>query len=120
MICVPTPFHKNGNIPQPNIDHVLSATEGIAPFIKPGDLIILESTSPVGTTEKLTKWISEDRPDLSFPEYSNSINSEVDVAISHCPERVLPGNIIREIEGNDRIIYIVKSGKLEEIKTIFN
>ena len=92
MICVPTPFHKNGNIPQPNIDHVLSATESIAPFIKPGDLIILESTSPVGTTEKIQKTLFDCGANLK------------EIHIAYCPERVLPGKIMTEIVENDRIV----------------
>jgi UDP-N-acetyl-D-mannosaminuronic acid dehydrogenase len=92
MICVPTPFHKNGNIPQPNIDHVLSATESIAPFIKPGDLIILESTSPVGTTEKIQQTLFDCGANLK------------EIHIAYCPERVLPGKIMTEIVENDRIV----------------
>ena len=92
MICVPTPFHKNANIPQPNIDYVLSAAESIAPFIKPGDLIILESTSPVGTTKKIQELLIGQGVNLT------------DVHIAYCPERVLPGKIMTELVENDRIV----------------
>lgn len=92
MICVPTPFYENGNTPEPNIDYVLSATKSIAPFIKSGDLIILESTSPVGTTEKIQQTL------IDF-----GINLK-DVHIAYCPERVLPGKIMTEIVENDRIV----------------
>jgi len=92
MICVPTPFHKNGNIPQPNIDYVLSATRSIASFIKSDDLIILESTSPVGTTEKIQKTLIEEGVNLK------------DVHIAYCPERVLPGKILTELIENERIV----------------
>jgi|TARA_Y100000389_G_scaffold61973_1_gene58009 UDP-N-acetyl-D-mannosaminuronic acid dehydrogenase len=92
IICVPTPFHKNGNIPQPNIDHILLATKSIAPFIKPGDLIILESTSPVGTTVKVKKTLIECGANLE------------EIHIAYCPERVLPGKIMTELIENDRIV----------------
>lgn len=92
MICVPTPFRKNGNIPQPNIDHVLLATKSIVPFIKPGDLIILESTSPVGTTEKIQQTLIDCGANLK------------EIHIAYCPERVLPGKIMAEIIENDRIV----------------
>jgi UDP-N-acetyl-D-mannosaminuronic acid dehydrogenase len=100
IICVPTPFHKNSDIPQPNIDHVLLATKSIAPIIKPGDLIILESTSPVGTTEIIKKTLIECGTNLK------------DVHIAYCPERVLPGKIITELVENDRVV-----GGLEPIST---
>ena len=93
MICVPTPFHsKDKDIPEPNIDYVLSATKSIAQFIKPGDLIILESTSPVGTTEKVQQTLINCGANLE------------DVHIAYCPERVLPGKIMTEIVENDRIV----------------
>jgi UDP-N-acetyl-D-mannosaminuronic acid dehydrogenase len=92
IICVPTPFRKNGNIPEPNIDYVLSATKEIAPFVKSGDLIILESTSPLGTTEKIEQTLIDCGASLK------------DVHIAYCPERVLPGKIMTEIIENNRII----------------
>ena len=92
LICVPTPLHHHDDIPKPNIDYVLSAAKSIAPFIKPGDLIILESTSPVGTTEKIQKLLNELQVNLE------------DVHIAYCPERVLPGKILKELVENDRII----------------
>ena len=93
MICVPTPFHsKDKDIPEPNIDYVLSATKSIAQYIKPGDLIILESTSPLGTTEKVQQTLINCGANLE------------DVHIAYCPERVLPGKIMTEIVENDRIV----------------
>ena len=92
MICVPTPLHKNNDIPKPNIDYVLAATKSIAPFIKSGDLIILESTSPVGTTEKIKQ---------KLIDYGTNLE---DVHIAYCPERVLPGKIMTELVENDRIV----------------
>ena len=92
IICVPTPFHEGGAIPQPNIDYVLVATRSIAPFVKPGDLVILESTSPVGTTEQMQAVLLE-------------AGVEVDeVHIAYCPERVLPGKIMTELVENDRVV----------------
>jgi len=93
IICVPTPFqNKDKDIPKPNIDYVLSATKSIAQYIKPGDLIILESTSPVGTTEKVQQTLINCGANLE------------DVHIAYCPERVLPGKIMTELVENDRIV----------------
>jgi UDP-N-acetyl-D-mannosaminuronic acid dehydrogenase len=92
IICVPTPFHRKKNIPEPNIDYVLSATKSIAPFIKSGDLIILESTCPVGTTKNIQQTLIDCGANLE------------DVHIAYCPERVLPGKIMTELVENDRII----------------
>ncbi|RQO76822.1 UDP-N-acetyl-D-mannosamine dehydrogenase [Aquitalea sp. FJL05] len=92
MICVPTPFHEGDGIPQPNIDYVLSATRSISPFVKSGDLIILESTSPVGTTEKMAEVLTDCGVDIS------------NVHMAYCPERVLPGKIMAELVENDRVI----------------
>lgn len=92
MICVPTPFHEGGDIPQPNIDYVLAATRSIAPLVTPGDLVILESTSPVGTTQIMGKVLQEAGVDLSS------------VHLAYCPERVLPGKIMIELVENDRVV----------------
>ena len=89
IIAVPTPFH-NGFVP--NIDYVISATRSIAPYIKAGNIVILESTSPVGTTDKVAEVLSEEGIDLSS------------VHVAHCPERVLPGKIMKELVENDRIV----------------
>ena len=92
MICVPTPFHEGDGIPQPNLDHVLAATQSIAELVKPGDLIILESTSPVGATQQIADVLSAAGVDLS------------DIHLAYCPERVLPGKIMTELVENDRVI----------------
>ena len=93
IIAVPTPFHKSGyDIPTPNIDYVISATKSIAPYVKEGNLIILESTSPVGTTEKIKEVLEKEGVETSK------------IYIAHCPERVLPGKIMRELVENDRIV----------------
>ena len=89
IIAVPTPFHK-GFIP--NIDFVIDATKSIAPYIEDGNIIILESTSPIGTTYKIENILRDSGVDTSK------------IYISHSPERVLPGQIMRELVENDRIV----------------
>lgn len=99
LIAVPTPF-KNDY--EPDLSYVLSASKSIAPVLKKGDIVILESTSPVGTTEKMVDILSEARPDLKFPKVDD--HNDIDVHIAYCPERVLPGHVVRELVQNDRII----------------
>ncbi len=104
LIAVPTPFKNNdSDIPEPDLAYIESAVKSIAPVIKKGDLVILESTSPVGTTEKMAEWLAELRADLKFPQ-KNEEPVEVDVNVAHCPERVLPGHVVRELVENDRVI----------------
>jgi UDP-N-acetyl-D-mannosaminuronic acid dehydrogenase len=98
IIAVPTPFtgdHK------PDISYVKAAAQMIAPLLRKGNLVILESTSPVGTTEQICSWFAELRPDLVMPEAERE---NADIHIAHCPERVLPGSVLRELVDNDRII----------------
>lgn len=99
LIAVPTPFM--GNEHQPDLRYIEAAAKTIAPVLKKGNLVILESTSPVGTTEKMADWLSEIRPDLSFPRTKGVLS---DIRIAHCPERVLPGQVVRELVENDRVI----------------
>jgi len=104
LIAVPTPFLPTSNeneVPQPDLRYIESAAKAIAPVLKKGDLVILESTSPVGATEQLAAWMAEVRPDLSFPQHAGI---EADVNVAHCPERVLPGHVVRELVENDRVI----------------
>lgn len=98
IIAVPTPF-KEGH--KPDLSFIESAVKKIAPVLKKGDLLILESTSPVGTTEKMGEWMAEIRDDLIFPHQSSD---NPDIHLAHCPERVLPGYIIQELVANDRVI----------------
>ena len=100
VIAVPTPFHKDGNH-TPDISYVLDAARSVAAVLKAGDTIILESTSPVGTTEAMRDAIAHQRPDLKLPGLTDGIP---DVAIAYCPERVLPGRILEELTNNDRSI----------------
>ncbi|MDT0593659.1 UDP-N-acetyl-D-mannosamine dehydrogenase [Glaciecola petra] len=102
LIAVPTPFKSDGgDIPTPDLSYIESACKSIAPVLKKGDLVVLESTSPVGATEQVVKWLQDFRPDLKLPNES-SINT--DVYVAHCPERVLPGHVVRELIENDRVI----------------
>ena len=89
ILAVPTPFHE-GYVP--NIDYIVGATKAIAPYIQEGNIVILESTSPVGTTDKVEELLKENGVDTSK------------IFIAHCPERVLPGQIMRELVENDRIV----------------
>ncbi len=98
VIAVPTPFDDEH---RPDISYVLKAGETIAPVLKRGDLVILESTSPVGTTEQLRDQLAAARPDLSFPK---GWDDTADVCVAYCPERVLPGKILIELVDNDRSI----------------
>ena len=101
ILAVPTPF-KNDH--EPDISYIEKATEMIAPFVKAGDLIILESTSPVGTTEKISNWLRKLRSDLKISSREDLDQDSDAVLIAHCPERVLPGKILRELVENDRIV----------------
>ncbi|EAK9994287.1 UDP-N-acetyl-D-mannosamine dehydrogenase [Campylobacter lari] len=99
IIAVPTPFKEEDH--EPNLDYIKVASKSVAKVLKKGNLVILESTSPVGATEQMAKWLADERPDLTFP---HQIGEESDIKIAHCPERVLPGQVIRELVENDRII----------------
>ena len=103
LIAVPTPFLPcdKGEIPEPDLKYIKSAVNAIAPVLKKGDLVILESTSPVGATEQMADWLAEARSDLTFPQAKGE---ESDIRIAHCPERVLPGHVVRELVENDRVI----------------
>ncbi|WP_166268457.1 UDP-N-acetyl-D-mannosamine dehydrogenase [Marinobacter caseinilyticus] len=98
LIAVPTPF-KGNKIP--DLSYVETATRSIAKVLHAGNLVVLESTSPVGTSERVCSWLAEERPDLTFP-HNHGENS--DIRVAHCPERVLPGHVIRELVENDRVV----------------
>ena len=89
IIAVPTPFRENHT---PDISYVESAARAIAPLLEKGSLVILESTSPVGTTQQLCCWLAKARPDLRFPHQ----DEPADVHIAYCPERVLPGRVLHQ------------------------
>lgn len=117
IIAVPTPF-KADHVP--DVSYVEAAVNTIAPSIQPGNLIILESTSPIGTTEKIAEWLQELRPDLNIPklDQTNHID-EKSIYIAHCPERVLPGQIIRELVDNDRIIGGINQASRDKAKQFY-
>ncbi len=99
MIAVPTPLTDEN---APDISYVEAAARAIAPKVLPGACIIVESTSPVGTTERVAQIIAEMRPDLKLPVFGSQQGG--DIALAYCPERVLPGKIVRELVQNDRVI----------------
>ncbi|WP_180168510.1 UDP-N-acetyl-D-mannosamine dehydrogenase [Acinetobacter sp. YH01003] len=98
IVAVPTPFKDNH---EPDLKYIESAAKALAPHLVKGNLVILESTSPVGATEQMAAWLSEARPDLSFPQQAGE---QADILIAHCPERVLPGKVLQELISNDRIV----------------
>ena len=106
VIAVPTPFVSEDNQRRADLTYVDDAVEKIAPFVEQGNLVVLESTSPVGTTERIARRISELRPELL------NENHDLEIFVAHCPERVLPGKILQEIIENDRIV-----GGIDEAST---
>lgn len=106
LIVVPTPF-KGGNH-EPDISYVQAATESVLPLLKEGDLYIIESTSPVGTTERMAEFIYANRPDLKGKLH-----------IAYCPERVLPGNVMHELVHNDRVIGGVDDTSTEKARAFY-
>ncbi len=99
LIAVPTPFRGENH--DPDLSYIEAAAQAIAPVLESGNLVILESTSPVGATEALADWLADARPDLSFPQ---TAGEQSDIRIAHCPERVLPGKVMQELISNDRVI----------------
>jgi UDP-N-acetyl-D-mannosaminuronic acid dehydrogenase len=98
VIAVPTPLLEDRT---PDLSRIKAAAVSIAPVLKAGDLVLLESTSPVGTTEQLVTWLAEARPDLRLPTTDGDV---ADLQVAYCPERVLPGHVLHELITNDRII----------------
>jgi len=98
IVAVPTPF-KDDHVP--DLKYIEAAARDIASSLRPGNLVILESTIPVGATEKMAAWLAEERPDLTFPQ---QVGETSDIRIAHCPERVLPGRILIEVIENDRVV----------------
>lgn len=103
IIAVPTPFQHNR---EPDLNYVEAATRSIAPVLTKGNLVVLESTSPVGTTEEVCRILAQSRPDLKFP---HEAGESADVQVAYCPERVLPGKILYELVHNDRVIGGISS-----------
>lgn len=113
VITVPTPFKHNH---EPDLTYVEKAVQSIAPVIKCGDLLILESTSPLGTTLTISQMLAELRHDLIFPHQNAD---HADIAIAYCPERVMPGQILRELIDNDRIIGGISATCSEKAKALY-
>ena len=99
LIAVPTPFDFDTK--EADLSYVMAASKALAPVLRPGNLVVLESTSPIGTTRKISTLMSELRPDLTFPH--DTIGAP-DIMVAYCPERVLPGKVLYELCHNDRII----------------
>ncbi|RXZ64749.1 UDP-N-acetyl-D-mannosamine dehydrogenase [Pelagerythrobacter rhizovicinus] len=99
LVAVPTPF--KGDHREPDLSYIEAAARAVAPVLKRGDLVVLESTSPVGATEQMADWLAEARSDLTFPQ---AAGEDSDIRIAYCPERVLPGKVMQELIHNDRVI----------------
>ena len=106
FIVVPTPFKGNH---EPDISYVESATRMVLPYLRPGNIFVIESTSPVGTTEKMADLIFTQRPELKGT-----------ISVAYCPERVLPGNIIYELTHNDRVIGGIDESSTEQAKMFYS
>lgn len=105
VVVVPTPFKGNH---EPDISYVEAAVRKVIPLLKEGDLVIIESTSPVGTTEKMKNIIFEERPELQGAIY-----------MAYCPERVLPGNVIHELINNDRVVGGIDDASAEKAVSFY-
>jgi UDP-N-acetyl-D-mannosaminuronic acid dehydrogenase len=114
MIAVPTPLGPDNT---PDISYVEAAARSIAPKILPGACVIIESTSPVGTTERVAAIIAEARPDLVVPRDGST--GAADIALAYCPERVLPGRIVNELVHNDRVIGGVTAACAERASALY-
>lgn len=115
LIAVPTPF--KGEDYTPDLSYIEAAVKTIAPVIAKGNVVILESTSPVGATEQMVEWLSAHRPDLKFATHAN--DTDVDIFIAYCPERVLPGQVIRELVENDRTIGGITPESAEKAADVY-
>jgi UDP-N-acetyl-D-mannosaminuronic acid dehydrogenase len=113
IIAVPTPFNGDHTA---DLSYVRSAVEQIAPKLHGGEVIVVESTSPPGTTESVSRWIADLRPDLVLPHATEGIP---DVFVAHCPERVLPGRIMIEMVTNDRVVGGVSPRCAEKAASIY-
>ncbi|MGP5174565.1 UDP-N-acetyl-D-mannosamine dehydrogenase [Psychrobacter immobilis] len=116
LIAVPTPF--KGNDHEPDLSYIHAVSKALAPLLEKGDVVILESTSPVGATEKMVEWLAEERPDLTFPKYHEPEN-EADIFVAYCPERVLPGKVVEELISNDRIIGGMTKESTEKAQEVY-
>ncbi len=113
IIAVPTPFHDDRSA---DLSHIQSACKGIATKLRGGEVVILESTSPPGTTRRVSEWLAEARPDLVF---AHQTDGTPDIFVAHCPERVLPGRMMIEIVTNDRVIGGITGACAEKAAEIY-
>lgn len=113
VVAVPTPITPDN---LPDLSHVFAAAEALAPHLRPGAIVALESTSPPGTTEALCRVLERARPDLTFPL---DVNDDPDIFVAHCPERVLPGHTMSEMVSNNRIIGGLTSQSAERAASIY-
>lgn len=113
IIAVPTPFNGDHSA---DLSFVKAAAEQVATKLRPGNIVVLESTSPPGTTEKVGQWIGALRPDLKLP---GSGSNGADIFLAHCPERVLPGRIMIEIVTNDRVVGGITRQCAEQAASIY-
>lgn len=114
IVAVPTPF--KGENHEPDLTYIEAAAKAIAPVLEKGNLVILESTSPVGATEKMAEWMAQARPDLSFP---CTDGEKSDIYVAHCPERVLPGYVLQELVSNDRVIGGMNRASAEKAADLY-
>jgi UDP-N-acetyl-D-mannosaminuronic acid dehydrogenase len=115
IIAVPTPLTEGH---KPDLSYVDRAVHSIAPFLKVGSTVIIESTIPVGTTEHVTATLGKLRPDLRVPKYQDP-SRPFDIHVAHCPERILPGKMVRELVSNDRIIGGMTERCAESAKELY-
>jgi UDP-N-acetyl-D-mannosaminuronic acid dehydrogenase len=101
VIAVPTPFEGGF---KPDLSYVRAAALAVAPALAKGNLVLVESTIPVGTTEQVARWLAKARPDLGFSQRNGGSERPADVLVAHSPERILPGHALRELIENDRVI----------------
>ncbi|MEI8396337.1 MAG: nucleotide sugar dehydrogenase [Rhodospirillaceae bacterium] len=114
LIAVPTPVRPDHT---PDMHAVESATDSLIDVLRPGNLVVLESTSPVGTTKRLAQLIAERRPDLRLPGIGDD---EPNIFMAYCPERILPGQTLRELIDNDRIIGGLDRASAERARELYS
>ena len=113
IIAVPTPIREDRS---PDLSYVRSAIDNMAPALGKGNLVVVESTCPVGTTERVCEWLASSRPDLTFP---HSAGEASDIRVAYCAERILPGNALKELVANERVIGGVSSACAEAAKSLY-
>ena len=113
VIAVPTPIREDRS---PDLSYVRAAVDNLAPVLGKGNLVVLESTCPVGTTERVCEWLASSRPDLTFP---HSAGEASDIRVAYCAERILPGNALKELVANERVIGGVSPACAEAAKSLY-